>query len=72
MGLLFIPFILIVTTIAAHAPNAQHPFPAFFGGVFALLAPVMYGVMGFILGVVSAAVYNVAARFVGGFEVEVE
>jgi hypothetical protein len=46
--------------------------PAFFGAAIALFAPVIYGVMGFVLGVVSAAIYNLAARFVGGLEVEVE
>ncbi len=37
-----------------------------------VLAPVMYGVFSFILGLLSAALYNVIARWIGGIEVEVE
>jgi hypothetical protein len=37
-----------------------------------ILMPVIYGVMGFIGGVISAAVYNLVARWIGGIELEVE
>ena len=37
-----------------------------------VLMPVIYGVMGFILGVIGAAVYNLVARWIGGIELEVE
>jgi hypothetical protein len=37
-----------------------------------ILMPVIYGVMGFIGGVIGAAVYNLVARWIGGIEVEVE
>ena len=37
-----------------------------------ILMPVIYGVMGFILGVIGAAVYNFVARWIGGIELEVE
>jgi len=33
---------------------------------------VIYGVMGFIFGVISAAIYNLVAHWIGGIEVEVE
>jgi hypothetical protein len=72
IGLIFIPFILLMITFAPHAQNGRNALPAIFGGVFALAAPVIYGVMGFVLGLISAAIYNLAARFVGGIEVEVE
>ena len=72
LGVVLVPFILIVGFIGSHA--APHPtaFPAIFGAGFAVMAPIFYGVMGFIGGVISAALYNLAARFVGGVEVEVE
>jgi hypothetical protein len=38
----------------------------------AILMPVIYGVMGFIGGVIGAAVYNLVARWIGGIELEVE
>jgi hypothetical protein len=72
LGLLFIPFILLMLIIPSHAHSGRSAMPAFFGAAIALFAPVIYGVMGFVLGVVSAAIYNLAARFVGGLEVEVE
>ena len=37
-----------------------------------ILMPVIYGVMGFIIGVIGAAVYNLVARWIGGIELEVE
>src|SRR3989344_4685650 len=42
-----------------------------FGGMAILFLPIMYGVMGFIGGTVGAALYNLAARYMGGIEVEV-
>nr|MBA3273122.1 DUF3566 domain-containing protein [Chthoniobacterales bacterium] len=32
----------------------------------------IYGIMGFVLGALSAALYNVIAKWIGGIEVEVE
>jgi len=34
--------------------------------------PFIYAIMGFVGGIVSAFVYNLIARWVGGVEVEVE
>ena len=39
---------------------------------FGIFMPVLYGVMGFIFGVLMAVVYNLVARWIGGIEVEVE
>jgi hypothetical protein len=33
---------------------------------------VFYGIFGFVFGVISAAIYNLIARWIGGIEVEVE
>ena len=38
------------------------------GGI--VLFPVMYGLMGFIMGALMAFFYNFAAKWVGGLEVE--
>jgi hypothetical protein len=72
MGLLFCPIFLIMSLVATHLPNQQHVGIMAFGTGFALLMPVFYAVMGFVLGVVSAFVYNVIAKWIGGVEVEVE
>ncbi len=42
------------------------------GLAYMLILPVMYGVIGFIFGAVGALIYNVAAGFVGGIELELE
>jgi hypothetical protein len=39
---------------------------------FGIFMPVFYGIFGFIFGVISAAIYNLIARWIGGIEVEVE
>ena len=67
LGLLVMPFILLFTLFSVHAGGA----PAAFGGVFmAVLIPVMYGVMGFIGGIISAFLYNLIAGWTGGLEFE--
>lgn len=37
-----------------------------------ILIPIIYGILGFISGVIFGAIYNIAARYVGGIEMEVE
>ena len=42
-------------------------------GIVVMIAlPIMYGVIGFIVGALSALVYNIFAGMVGGIEMEVE
>lgn len=54
---------------AAHVPRI---FGLLFGGLSIVFFPILFAVMGALIGGVGAAVYNVAARFVGGIQVEVE
>jgi len=35
-----------------------------------ILFPIVFGVAGFVLGVLSGAIYNLAARIIGGITVE--
>jgi hypothetical protein len=72
MGLIFMPIILIVSLIASRLPHAQGGLPLVFGVGIALAAPIFYAVMGFLIGVIGAAIYNLVAKLVGGIEVEVE
>lgn len=74
MGLLFVPFFLLVGLIGTFAQKdgSTAPFAGILGIVVAVLIPVFYGVMGFITGAIGAALYNVIARKFGGFEMEFE
>jgi hypothetical protein len=38
---------------------------------FAIVAPIFYGVAGFIGGALSAWLYNIAAKYAGGIEIDV-
>jgi hypothetical protein len=37
-----------------------------------IILPIMYGVIGFIIGAIGAALYNLIASIVGGIEIDVE
>lgn len=43
-----------------------------FGAGAIIVLPIFYGVLGFIMTLIGAALYNVVASFVGGIEIEVE
>jgi hypothetical protein len=70
VGLLFFPFFLLIGVMGSFAGQAKNPFAGMIGVVFAVLAPLVYGVMGFILGAIGALLYNLFANWVGGFEIE--
>ena len=72
MGLIFAPFFLLIGLIGSLAGADKTPFAGIFGVVFAMLMPVIYGVLGFIMGAIGALLYNLFARWVGGFELELE
>jgi hypothetical protein len=81
LGLIFLPIFMLAGAAGAFAQHAQAteasstaPAAAVAGIMFGMgiLMPVIYGVMGFIGGVIGAAVYNLVARWIGGIEVEVE
>ena len=71
-GLFLMPFFLVMSLVMAHAPNMPRGFPFIFGLGFALVAPVMYAVIGFLQGVIGAFIYNLVSKVTGGIEVEVE
>ena len=76
MGLIFVPFFLLASIFGAMIPHKQGGPPAAataaFGVGFTLMIPVLYGVLGFIAGIISAWIYNLVAKWIGGIEVEVE
>ncbi len=74
LGLLFLPFALLLGLLASMAPqqNAHNPFGPLMGVVFAFFAPVFYGVIGFVFGAIGAFLYNTMAKWLGGIEVRLE
>jgi hypothetical protein len=81
MGLIFIPFFAFAALAGAFAQQAQQtqgvstaPMALLTGVMigFGIFMPIIYGVMGFLMGIIGAALYNLTARWIGGFEVEVE
>lgn len=64
MGLVFVPIFLVA---ALFSPKETH-----FSAAFALVLPVLYGVLGFIFTAIACAIYNFVAGLVGGIEVELD
>jgi hypothetical protein len=74
IGLLLVPFFMIggaAASAAARETGADFPM-GFLFGVGALFLPIMYGVIGFVTGVISAAIYNLVAKWTGGLELTLE
>ncbi|MCA1591439.1 MAG: DUF3566 domain-containing protein [Acidobacteria bacterium] len=42
------------------------------GVAYIIFIPIFYGVLGFVVGALSAFIYNVASGFIGGLELEME
>jgi len=76
MALLLVPFFVFVVFAGAFLDAGMGPGPVgaewMMGPAFMLLAPLIYGVLGFIGTGIAAAVYNLIAMMVGGLEVELE
>ncbi len=72
LGLIFAPFLLLVALLGSLAGQAKTPFAGIFGLVLAVLMPILYGAMGFVMGAIGALLYNVFARWAGGIELELD
>src|ERR1700688_978833 len=72
MGLIFAPFFLLVGLMGSALGQRNSPLAGIFGIGFAVIMPVLYGAMGFVMGAIGALLYNLFARWVGGFELEIE
>jgi hypothetical protein len=78
IGLLLIPLALIAGLAgmaAQQASGANGAAGAISGAVlvvFGILAPFIYGAMGFVFGAVGAWIYNLIAKRLGGIEIQLE
>lgn len=69
-SLLILPFFffaMVAGKMAGAPVNGMAALPA----VFAIVLPFVYAAVGFIGGVIAAAIYNVIAKFTGGFQFQV-
>ena len=74
LGCVAVPIFMFVGAAAgaaARSSGSAVPF-GFIFGIGALFIPVLYGVMGFIVGLIAAAVYNLVAKWTGGVEITLE
>jgi hypothetical protein len=71
---LFIGVIISLISMAGFMAAASQDMPGafrfFFGFAAVLVAPVFYGIIGAIGGLVVSAIYNLVAQFTGGIQIE--
>lgn len=75
LGLLVGCVLFVLFTIGGFSELAEHDaeeaLPAFCAGPFALvLAPIFYGAIGFVGGLIAGALYNVCVKVTGGVVIE--
>ena len=69
VSLIVVPFFLLAALMASKTGTAT---PVFMGVGFAVCLPVIYAVLGFVGGIIMAAIYNLIAGWTGGIEFEVK
>jgi hypothetical protein len=72
LGVVLIPFFLLVGLAGTLAGRQESPLAGTVGLVLAFCMPIFYGVLGFVMGAIGAALYNLFAKWIGGIEVLVE
>jgi len=71
-GLLLLVFGSMIAGLAGSQGEAG-PLAALGGGVVGVIAlPILYGICGFVGGVIQALIYNLAAGVIGGIRIETE
>lgn len=71
-GLIGLAVGLIITLIALLAADVAGDGSILFGVGAILYFPIMYGFLGFFVGLLEALLYNVVAERIGGVELEFE
>jgi hypothetical protein len=69
-GLILSLFSLLGVAIGAASGDENAILGAVFGVGAIIILPIVYGLMGFIVGIIAASLYNLAARFTGGIELD--
>jgi hypothetical protein len=71
LGFILGIFVALIGSAAAtfHRPGM---FGAGFGIASIIIFPVIYAIIGFIAGIIGAALYNLVAKWVGGIQIELK
>jgi hypothetical protein len=69
---LFIGSIIALLSVLGATFGGREALPGLLGVAAIVIAPIFYGVIGFLSGIIGAALYNVAAGLFGGIELEFE
>ncbi len=73
MGLIIgVIFTLFSLVFSAFSSTGLGMLGAIFGVGAIIILPIIYGIIGFVLGLITALLYNFIASRVGGLEVETE
>jgi hypothetical protein len=72
IGILFGIFFVLIGLIGLAAAPGQQKFGMIGVLFFAAIAPFLYGALGFVMGAISALLYNWIASIVGGIKMELE
>jgi hypothetical protein len=62
--------LVIFTVGTPETTEQQANFVARFGGFAIIFSPIFYGIIGFIGGAITAFVYNLVAKWIGGIVLE--
>ena len=72
LGLLVIPFFGVAGLISLAAGEKETAVGGAMFLLFAILAPFLYGFIGFLAGALTAWIYNLAAKWIGGIEIDLQ
>ena len=73
IGLIVGIVVFLVTLVGVSIAPEANRFLGAAAGIFALiLLPILYGCLGFVVSLIFAALFNVAARIAGGVQLDVE
>ncbi len=70
LGLLFGGIITLLALAGVATTDGEEELGFMFGATAVIWFPLFYGAMGAISGAISALIYNLAAKWVGGVELE--
>ncbi len=72
LGLLFLPFLLIGGFASLMFGKGSEKMSGIAMLAIAILAPILYGAMGFVMGAFTAWIYNLFAGWIGGIRLELK